>query len=223
LEIRHLRRSLVALAGQAYRLFVVIRVLLVADVLPAGGRLADLLVREGDIAVVGQVDIESDVAESAVQSAPQVVLVDTDYMVSQVLPMVGDLRTRHPGCAVLVLSDPSKRGMLPPRRRAAGMSFLLKGTPVSLLAHAIRRIAAGEQVIDPRLLMASMDTEKEVTTREWEVLGLAAQGESVADIARRLYLSLGTVRNHLSSVIAKTGARNRLDAIRIARKQGWLR
>ena len=87
----------------------------------------------------------------------------------------------------------------------------------------IRRAARGERVVDPRLQVAAIATQKEVSTREWEVLGLAAQGESVADIAGRLYLSNGTVRNYLSSVIKKTGARNRLDAIRIARKGGWLR
>jgi two-component system response regulator DesR len=103
------------------------------------------------------------------------------------------------------------------------VSFLVKDAPVSLLAEAIRRVARGERVIHPRLEAASLGTEKKVSTRELEVLGLAAEGESVAEIASRLYLSLGTVRNHLSSVITKTGARNRIDAIRIARKDGWLR
>ena len=113
--------------------------------------------------------------------------------------------------------------MLPPRRRARRLSFLVKDTSVPVLASAIRRVARGERVVDPRLEVAAISTDKSVSTREWEVLGLAAQGDTVADIARRLYLSLGTVRNHISSVITKTGARNRLDAIRIARKDGWLR
>jgi two-component system response regulator DesR len=124
---------------------------------------------------------------------------------------------------VLILSDPQRRGMLPPRRRAPELSFAVKGTPVPVLAEAIRRVARGERVVDPRLQIAAIGTERAVSTRELEILGLAAEGDSVADIARRLYLSLGTVRNYLSSVIAKTGARNRLDAIRIARKDGWLR
>jgi two-component system response regulator DesR len=113
--------------------------------------------------------------------------------------------------------------MLPPRRRARRLSFVVKDTSVRRLAQAIRQVARGERVVDPRLEMAVVSTDKSVSTREWEVLGLAAQGETVAEIARRLYLSLGTVRNHISSVITKTGARNRLDAIRIARKDGWLR
>jgi two-component system response regulator DesR len=200
-----------------------IRVLLVEDTHSTRSGLAALLAREDGIAVVGHLDFEDWVVPLAVQFRPSVVLINTDYMVCQILPVVSELRARCPGCSILVLSDPHKRGMLPPRRRAQELSFAIKGTPVPMLAEAIRRMARGERVVDPRLRVASIGTDKAVSTREWEVLGLAAQGDSVADIARRLFLSLGTVRNYLSSVIMKTGARNRLDAIRIARKDGWLR
>jgi two-component system response regulator DesR len=185
--------------------------------------LAALLQKEMDLTVVGDLDFEGDVAARAADLWPAVVVINTDYMVSQVLPLVAELKARNPACFVLILSDPSKRGMLPPRRRARGLSFVVKDAPIPLLAEAIRRVARGERVVHPRLEAAAIGTEKEVSTRELEVLGLAAEGESVAEIARRLYLSLGTVRNHLSSVITKTGARNRIDAIRIARKDGWLR
>ncbi|MDT5037893.1 MAG: two-component system, NarL family, response regulator DesR [Micromonosporaceae bacterium] len=187
------------------------------------GGLAILLNREHDLTIVGDLDFNDDVPPRASTLSPDVVVINTDYMVSQVLPLVGELNARNPACAVLILSDPSKRGMLPPRRRARGLSFVVKDAPIALLAEAIRRVARGERVVHPRLEAASLGTEKSVSTRELEVLGLAAEGESVDDIARRLYLSLGTVRNHLSSVIMKTGARNRIDAIRIARKDGWLR
>jgi len=200
-----------------------IRVLLIEDTHLGRSGLAALLVREGGIAIVGHLDFEDRVMPLAAQLRPAVVLINTDYMVCQILPVVGELKARIAGCAILILSDPSKRGMLPPRRRAQELSFAVKGTPVSVLADAIRRMTRGERVVDPRLQVASIGTDKTVSTREWEVLGLAAQGDSVADIARQLYLSGGTVRNYLSSVIMKTGARNRLDAIRIARKDGWLR
>ena len=199
-----------------------IRILLVEDTHIARSGLAMLLAREAGIVVAGHLDFEDAVVPLAVQCRPAVMLINTGYMVSQLLPVVSELRVRIPGCAFLILSDPGRRGMLPPRRRGQELSFMVKGTAVPVLADAIRRVARGERVIDPRLQLASIGTDKTVTTREWEVLGLAAQGESVADIARRLYLSLGTVRNYLSSVIMKTGARNRLDAIRIARKDGWL-
>jgi two-component system response regulator DesR len=200
-----------------------IRVLLVEDVRLMRGGLATLLSREDDITVVGDLDFDNDVPPLASELWPRVVVINTDFMVSQVLPLVAELKATNPACSVLILSDPSKRGMLPPRRHARGLSFVVKDAPVALLAEAIRRVARGERVVHPRLEAASLGTEKKVSTRELEVLGLAAEGESVAEIARRLYLSLGTVRNHLSSVITKTGARNRIDAIRIARKDGWLR
>jgi two-component system response regulator DesR len=201
----------------------VIRILLLEDGQWGRGGLATLLSREDGIVVVGNADIEQSIGPLATHLVPDVVLVNTDYMVSQILPIVAELKTVLPSCSVLVLCDPTKRGMLPPRRRARRLSFLVKDTSVPLLAAALRQVARGERVIDPRLEVAAISTDKSVSTREWEVLGLAAQGETVADIARRLFLSLGTVRNHLSSVITKTGARNRLDAIRIARKDGWLR
>jgi two-component system response regulator DesR len=182
-----------------------------------------LLGREADIVLVGSADIEMEIAPLAAQFSPDVVLVNTDYMVSQILPKVAELKAAAPKCSVIVLCDPTKRGMLPPRRRARRLSFVVKDTSVRQLAAAIRQVARGERVVDPRLEVAAISTDKAVSTREWEVLGLAAEGETVAEIARRLYLSLGTVRNHISSVITKTGARNRLDAIRIARKDGWLR
>jgi two-component system, NarL family, response regulator DesR len=200
-----------------------IRVLLLEDGQWNRAGFPALLGREQGIILVGTADIESDIVPLAAQFTPDVVLVNTDYMVSQILPKVAELKTAAPRCSVLVLCDPTKRGMLPPRRRARRLSFLMKDTSVRQLAAAIRQVARGERVVDPRLEVATISTDKAVSTREWEVLGLAAQGETVAEIARRLYLSLGTVRNHISSVITKTGARNRLDAIRIARKDGWLR
>jgi len=201
----------------------VIRVLLLEDGQWGRGGLAHLLAREEGIVIVGNADIESSIAPLATQLVPDVVVVNTDYMVSQILPIVAELKAAQPNCSVIVLCDPTKRGALPPRRRARRISYLVKDSSVPTLAAAVRQVARGERVVDPRLEVASINTEKAVSTREWEVLGLAAQGDTVADIARRLYLSLGTVRNHISSVISKTGARNRLDAIRIARKDGWLR
>ena len=195
-----------------------IRVLLVEDTRVAARRLATELAREDGIAIVGRLDFDDGVERLAAHFRPTVILFNTDYMVSQVLPVASELRVTIPGCAIVIVSDPDKRGMLPPRRRSPELSFVVKGTPVPVLAEVIRRAARGERVVDPRLQVAAIATQK-----EWEVLGLAAQGESVADIAGRLYLSNGTVRNYLSSVIKKTGARNRLDAIRIARKGGWLR
>lgn len=200
-----------------------IRILVVGDGGRASLRVRALLEVEPDIEVVGSLAFDSDMAIRAADLWPKVIVFDTEYMVSQVLPFAAELRARIPACSMLVLCDPTKRGMLPPRRRAGDLSFLLKDASATLLADSVRRLAHGERIVHPRLQAASLNTERGLSTRELEVLGLAAEGESVADIAHRLYLSGGTVRNYLSAVITKTGARNRLDAIRIARKDGWLR
>jgi two-component system response regulator DesR len=202
---------------------VVIRVLVVADGGASSSRVSAVLRAEPDIDVVGTLLFDVGLAVQAAPLWPQVVIFDTEYMVSQVLPIAAELQARVPGCALLMLSDPTKRGMLPPRRRGPELSFLVKDFSGAALISTIRRLAEGERVVHPRLQAASLGTMKELSTRELEVLGLAAEGDSVDDIAHRLFLSGGTVRNYLSAVIMKTGARNRLDAIRIARKGGWLR
>jgi len=200
-----------------------IRVVLVGDGRVPHGTLLSLPVRQPDIGIMGHVGFADDVASAVAGCAAAVVVVNTDYMVSQVLPLVADLRAQSPDSRVLMLVDPTKPGMLPPRRRSQGLSFIARDAPFALLAETIRRLARGERVIDPRLELAVLGAPREVSTRELEVLGLAAEGSSVAEIAGRLRLANGTVRNYLSAVIAKTGARNRIDAIRIVRRDGWLR
>jgi two-component system response regulator DesR len=199
-----------------------IRVLVVRDEGHFGVPVRALLTSEPDLHYVGTLPLDGRLTERSAQLWPHVIVFDTEHMVSQLLPMADDLRSAIPSCALLVLSDPAKRGMLPPRRRTAGLNFLLKGSADAMLADSVRRLAAGERVVSPMLQTASLNADRSLTTRELEVLGLAADGESVKDIANRLYLSGGTVRNYLSAIIMKTGARNRLDAIRIVRKDGWL-
>jgi len=200
-----------------------IRVLVVLDGGYYGVHVRAQLNAQRDIEVVGLLPLDNDLPAAAARLAPTVIVIDTEFMISQVLPITAELRARIPGCSVLVLCDPTKRGMLPPRRHGGDVSFLLKDLSGAYLVDSVRRLAKGERIVSPRLQAASLNTERHLSTRELEVLGLAAEGDSVADIARRLYLSGGTVRNYLSAVITKTGARNRLDAIRIVRKDGWLR
>jgi two-component system, NarL family, response regulator DesR len=200
-----------------------IRVLVVRDEGYFGTPVPVLLTGQPDMELVGTLTFGTDLAARAAALDPTVIVFDTEYMVSQVLPIAAELKARIRSCAMLLLCDPTKRGMLPPRRRAGDLSFLVKDPSATLLADSVRQLAGGERVVHPRLQAASLNTERGLTTRELEVLGLAAEGESVADIAHRLYLSGGTVRNYISAVIMKTGARNKLDAIRIVRKDGWLR
>jgi two-component system response regulator DesR len=200
----------------------VIRVLVARNSGYYGVEVRVLLSAQSDLEIVGTLPFDSDLAAAAVPLAPDVIVVDTELMVGQVLPVAAEVRARVPSCAVLVLCDPAQRGMLPPRRRGRQVSFLLKEASPAYLADSIRRLAAGERIVHPRLQLASMAVQRDLSTRELEVLALAAEGDSVSDIARRLSLSGGTVRNYLSAVISKTGARNRIDAIRIVRRDGWL-
>jgi two-component system response regulator DesR len=199
-----------------------IRVLVARNSGYFGVQVRVLLSAQPDLEIVGTLTLDGDLAAQAAALEPDVVVVDTELMVSQVLPVASELRRHVPGCSVLVLCDPAKRGMLPPRHRGSHLSFLLKEASPAYLADSIRRLAAGERIVHPRLQLASMTTQRDLSTRELEVLGLAAEGDSVHDIAQRLSLSGGTVRNYLSAVITKTGARNRIDAIRIVRRDGWL-
>ncbi|GIE34731.1 DNA-binding response regulator [Actinoplanes italicus] len=200
-----------------------IRVVVVRDEGYFGVAVRAFLETEPDMHYVDTLPIGGDLAQRAAQLWPAVVVIDTQYMVSQVLPLADQLHAAIPSCSMLLLCDPSKRGMLPPRRWNGGLNFLVKDTSPAMLADTVRRLARGERVVSPMLQAASLNTDRGLSTRELEVLGLAAEGESVKEIAGRLYLSSGTVRNYLSAIISKTRARNRLDAIRIARKEGWLR
>jgi len=200
-----------------------IRVLTIREEGYFGVPVRALLEAHPDMNYVATLTFDEDLVQQAAVLWPGVIVIDTEYMVSQVLPFADELHAAIPSCAMLMLCDPAKRGMLPPRHRRRSLNFLLKDASGALLADSVRRLAAGEQVVSPRLQAASLNIDRGLTTRELEVLGLAAQGDSVKEIAGRLYLSGGTVRNYLSAIIAKTGARNRLDAIRIARKDGWLR
>lgn len=200
-----------------------IRVLTVRDEGYFGVPVRSLLESHPDMNYVATLTFDEDLVQSAAVLWPDVIVIDTEYMVSQVLPFAEELHAAIGSCAMLMLCDPAKRGMLPPRHRRRSLNFLLKDASSALLADSVRRLAAGEHVVSPRLQAASLNIDRGLTTRELEVLGLAAQGDSVKEIAGRLYLSGGTVRNYLSAIISKTGARNRLDAIRIARKDGWLR
>jgi two-component system response regulator DesR len=139
------------------------------------------------------------------------------------LDAAGRLAEQLPDCRVLILTTFGRPGYL--RRAIAGgaAGFMLKDAPITELAGAIRRAAAGERVVDPGLAAAALsEGDSPLTTREHEVLVASRQHATVADIAAALYLSPGTVRNHLSSVMQKLGAANRAEALRVAEEKGWV-
>jgi two-component system response regulator DesR len=200
-----------------------IRVLLAEDQGMMRSALATLLGMEEDIEVVAQVESGDKVVAAAIEARPDVALLDIELPGRSGLDVAADLRARLPGCMVLMLTTFGRPGYLRRAMEAGARGFLLKDAPVEELAGAVRKILAGQQVVDPGLAAAALSAgPNPLTDRERDVLRAADGGATVADIAARLFLSESTVRNYLSSAIGKTHARNRIEAAEAARHHGWL-
>ena len=200
-----------------------IRVLLAEDQGMMRGALALLLRLEPDIDVVAEVGSGTDVVPTALETRPDVALLDIEMPGCSGLDAAAALREALPDCKVLIVTSFGRAGYVRRAMEAGASGFLVKDGPVEELAAAIRRVLAGERVIDPSLAAAALSAgPNPLTDREREVLAAAADGSMIADIATRLHLSESTVRNYLSAAIGKTNARNRIEAVQAARAQGWL-
>lgn len=200
-----------------------IRVLLAEDQALVRGALAALLKRETDIEVVAEVARGNEVVASALTAHPDVALLDIEMPGGDGLEASHALRAALPSCRVVILTTFGRSGYLRRAMESGAVGFLLKDSPASELASALRRVMRGERVVDPELaLLALSEGNNPLTQREREVLSTALPGLSHAEIAVRLSLSEGTVRNHLSAAIQKLGARNRMEAARLAEQKGWL-
>ncbi|MEU1459135.1 response regulator transcription factor [Streptomyces sp. NPDC005727] len=200
-----------------------IRVLLAEDQGMMRGALALLLGMEDDIEVVAQVSTGDAIVAAALLHRPDVALLDIELPGISGLDAAAVLREEVPGCRVLILTTFGRPGYLRRAMEAGAAGFLVKDGPVEELAAAVRRVLGGETVVDPALAAAALSAgPNPLTARECEVLKASVDGATVADIAGRLHLSESTVRNYLSSAIGKTGTRNRAEAVREARQQGWL-
>ncbi|MFD6532829.1 response regulator [Streptomyces sp. NPDC060184] len=200
-----------------------VRVLLAEDQGMMRGALALLLGMEPDFEVVAQVGSGDEIVPAALASRPDVALLDIELPVRSGLDAAADLREQVPDCRVLILTTFGRPGYLRRAMEAGASGFLVKDGPVEELAGAIRKVLAGETVVDPALAAAALGAgPSPLTGRERDALNAALDGATVADIARKLHLSESTVRNYLSSAIGKTGTRNRTEAARAARQQGWL-
>jgi two-component system response regulator DesR len=200
-----------------------VRVLLAEDQGMMRGALALLLGLEADIDVVAQVGRGDQIVEAALTSRPDVALLDIELPGRSGLDAAAELAREVPDCRVLILTTFGRPGYLRRAMEAGAAGFLVKDGPVEELARAIRRVLTGETVVDPALAAAALGAgPNPLTARERDALGASVDGATVADIAERLHLSESTVRNYLSSAIGKTGTRNRMEAVRAARQQGWL-
>lgn len=200
-----------------------IRLLLADDQALVRGAMAALLALEPDIAVVAEVGRGDEVVPAALEHRPDVALLDVEMPGLDGVSAARELRSALPGCAVLMVTTFGRPGYLRQAMMAGASGFVVKDTPARALADAVRRVHAGLRVVDPSLAADSLTQgESPLSERETDVLRVAREGGTVADIAGELHLSEGTVRNHLSSAIGKTGARTRAEAVRLARDNGWL-
>jgi two-component system response regulator DesR len=200
-----------------------IRVLLAEDMHMVRGALVALLDLEPDIEVVAQVAAGDEIVPMALAHDPDVAVIDVELPGVDGLTATAELRRRLPRCQVLIVTSFSRPGSVRRAFAARASGVQVKDAPPDRLADAIRRVAAGERVVDPALAVAALETaESPLRPRELEVLRRFADGEDVADIAGALFLSVGTVRNYLTGIVTTLNARNRLHAVRIATDAGWL-
>jgi two-component system response regulator DesR len=202
---------------------VTIKVLLADDQALVRGALAALLALEPDLEVVAEVGRGDEVVEAARASAADVCLLDIEMPGIDGIAAAAAVRDALPGVRTLVVTTFGRPGYLRRALEAGASGFVVKDTPARQLAEAVRRVHAGLRVVDPSLATESLvDGANPLTEREREVLAVALRGGTVAAIAAVVHLSQGTVRNHLSSAIGKTGTSTRAEAARVAQDRGWL-
>ncbi len=187
------------------------------------GALSALLSLEEDIEIVAEASRGDEVVPAALDSSPDVALLDIEMPGGDGLGAAAALAERLPACRVIMLTTFGRAGYLRRAMESGAVGFLLKDAPSTELASAIRRAMAGERVVDPALAAAALsEGDSPLTPREREVLAASANGATIEDLAGSLYLSEGTVRNYLSTAIKKLGTRNRVEAARLAERKGWL-
>lgn len=200
-----------------------IRVLIAEDVQLLRHGLVALLSAEHGISVAEAVASGKELVAAGKEHVPDVALVDVDLSDMDGFTATRELRAEVPDCAVVLMATRRQPGDIRRTVTACADGYLLKDSSPVELADAVRRVARGERVIDADLAIAELSVkESPLTPRELDVLDVAAEGASIDEIAERLFLSRGTVRNYLSRAVTKIGARTRVDAVSIAREHGWL-
>ncbi len=199
-----------------------IRVVIAEDQKMVLGALAALLEIDGDIEVVGRANDGEEALAIIREKKPDVLLTDIEMPRMTGLELAGVIKRESLATRVIILTTFARGGYLRRALEAGASGYLLKDSPAEQLANAVRRVKAGGRVIDPELAAEAWTEPDPLTDRERQVLRLAGDGQTSADIASGLNLSEGTVRNYLSEAISKLGAGNRVEAARIARDKGWL-
>ncbi|MFK3979023.1 response regulator transcription factor [Micromonospora sp. NPDC050397] len=201
----------------------VTRILIAEDQGMMRSALASLLNLEEDMEVVASVGRGDEILPAVRRERPDVALLDIELPGRSGLEVIGEVTETLPGCVVIIVTTFGRPGYLKRALQSGARGFLVKDQPVERLAAAIRRCLAGEIAVDPQLAAQALSASPNpLSERERQVLDASTGGATIADIATRLHLSASTVRNYLSSAIGKTDARNRAEALRLARERGWL-
>lgn len=199
-----------------------IRVVIAEDQAMVLGALAALLEIEGDLEVVGRAQDGEEALDLCTKLRPDVLLTDIEMPKRTGLELATLVKQQLPSTKVIILTTFARGGYLRRALQSGASGYLLKDSPAEQLANAVRRVHAGGRAVDPELAAEAWSEPDPLTDRERQVLRMAGEGQTSADIAGTLNLSEGTVRNYLSEAINKLGAGNRVEAARIAREKGWL-
>ena len=199
-----------------------IRVVIAEDQALVLGALSALLELEPDLEVVGRARTGVEALAALRAREPDILLSDIEMPGMSGLELAAEVQRAHPRVRVIIVTTFGRAGYLRRALNAGVSGYLLKDAPAADLAAAIRRVHAGGRAVAPELAVEAWGDDDPLSERERQVLRLAGEGKTGADIAALLHLSEGTVRNYLSEAIGKLGAANRIDAARIARAKGWL-
>jgi two-component system response regulator DesR len=200
-----------------------LRILLAEDVAMVRGALVALIELEPDLKVVAAIESGLDIVPTALAYQPDISVIDIDLPGLDGLSAAAQLHESLPSCRTLILTNLGRAGTVRRALAAHVSGYLLKDSPSEKLASAIRNVAAGSRVIDPQIAAAVWDGGQDpLSAREREVLRLTAAGADAAEIAATLHLSVGTVRNYLTTIVSKLNARTRVDAVKTAYDEGWL-
>lgn len=186
------------------------------------GALGSLLDLEGDMKVIGQAMNGEDALAEILKLEPDVCLMDIEMPVMNGLEVADELMKRGSSCKVIILTTFARPGYFERAVKIDVHGYLLKDGEIDELAAAIRKVVAGKRVFSPELTFDVIREENPLTAREQDILRLAALGKTTKEITAELYLSSGTVRNYISEIIQKMGAKNRTEAATIAEKKGWI-
>lgn len=199
-----------------------LKVIIVEDQALVRGAISSLLALEDNIDVVAEAEHGKQALELLQQHSVDIVLSDIEMPEMTGLELAEEVQQNHSGTHMVIMTTFSKSGYIKRALNLGVKAFVLKEAPTDYLVNALNKVSAGQRVIDPELALMALDDKDPLSDKERKAIKLAGDGMKTAEIAAKLFLSEGTVRNYLSEAIAKLNAVNRIDAARIAQQKGWI-